>query len=235
VCDKLIRRAASAATAISLGFLTSCGGGGSGGGEAPVPTITSPAEGATFRAGDTLNFAGSATDPQDGNLPASSLTWWVEFHHGNHTHPGLPQTSGASGALTVPLRGETAPDVWYRFHLRATDSSGRQTEVTRDVMPLRAQVTLASVPPGLQLTLDGAPVVGPHTFTGVVALLRDIGAATTVSNGRRYTFTGWSHGGAAAQTIATPAADTIYTANFVDSGPSAGISITLSTPASAAR
>jgi glucose/arabinose dehydrogenase len=233
VHDKLIRRVAWAAAAISLGFLTSCGGGGSGGGDAPVPTITSPAEGATFRAGDTLNFAGSATDPQDGSLAASNLTWWVEFHHGNHTHPGVPQTSGASGALTVPLRFETAPDVWYRFHLRATDSSGRQTEVTRDVMPQRAQVTLASMPPGLQLTLGGTPVVAPHTFTGVVGLLRDIGAATTISNGRLYTFTGWSHGGAGAQTIATPAVNTTYTANFVDSGPAPPLNVMLSAPANA--
>jgi glucose/arabinose dehydrogenase len=230
----LFRRAASAAAAISLALLGSCGGGGGGGdGSSPVPTITSPAEGATFRAGDTLAFAGSATDPQDGTLGGSSLTWWAELHHDTHTHPAQPMTTGASGTFTVPTRGETSHNIWYRFHLRATDSNGQQAEVTRDVMPLKSQITLATVPAGLQLTLEGAPVSGPHPFTSVVGLQRDLGASTQVFNGRRYTFSGWSHGGAARQTIATPAADTTYTANFVDSGPSADLGVTLSAPATA--
>ena len=54
--------------------LASCGGGSddaatppAGGPNAPpVPVITSPAEGALYKAGDTLTFAGSATDPEDG-------------------------------------------------------------------------------------------------------------------------------------------------------------------------
>ncbi len=38
----------------------------------PNVTITSPAEGATFAEGATINFAGTATDPEDGNLTGCS-------------------------------------------------------------------------------------------------------------------------------------------------------------------
>jgi len=41
---------------------------------APVVSITSPANGATFNAGATLSFAGSAMDAQDGNI-SSKLQW----------------------------------------------------------------------------------------------------------------------------------------------------------------
>jgi hypothetical protein len=48
---------------------------GSGGGNtAPQVAISAPADGATFTAGTTISFAGSATDSEDGNLSAS-LSW----------------------------------------------------------------------------------------------------------------------------------------------------------------
>jgi hypothetical protein len=54
---------------------------------APVPVISNPVEGKTFRAGDSIGFEGSATDPEDGTLPAKRLSWWVDLgpwrlHHG---------------------------------------------------------------------------------------------------------------------------------------------------------
>jgi glucose/arabinose dehydrogenase len=225
--SSLLNTARLAALAASL-LLVACGGGSGGDtpapppppvGNPPIAQIDSPAEGATFAAGDTLTFTGSATDPEDGVLPASSLSWWADLHHDTHTHPLQLATAGASGTVTIPVRGETSSNIWYRFHLKATDSNGRTTEVTRDVQPRKAQVTLATVPAGLALTIDGQPVTGPNTFTGVVGIERDIGAATQVLNGRNYAFATWSDGGSATHTISTPAADTTYTATFTDQGP----------------
>ena len=73
----------------------------SGGNQPPSATITSPANGASFRAGETLNFTGNATDPQDGQLPAGSLTWWADLHHDTHTHPFVQATAGGSGAAAA--------------------------------------------------------------------------------------------------------------------------------------
>lgn len=185
----------------------------------PSATIASPAPGATFSAGDTLVFSGSGSDLQEGALPPGRLTWWAELHHDSHTHPFQPQTVGASGRVTIPVRGETSPNIWYRFHLRATDTAGASVEVRRDVLLRKSQVTLATAPAGLVLTLDGQPVATPTVFTGVVGIERDLGAADQVANGRRWRFAGWSDGGAASHTISTPVANTTYTATFTDLGP----------------
>lgn len=210
---------------------------GCGGGAAvdlpPVPVIVSPAEGATFRAGDTLAFIGAAADNEDGNLPASALTWWVELHHDAHTHPLRPAATGAAGAVTIPVRGETSDNVWYRFHLRATDSSGHQLTVTRDVMPQKVQLTLATQPAGLQLALDVQPATAPLTFTGVVGMERDLTAVNQTFNGRLYQFSAWSDGGAATHTVSTPAANTSYTATFIDAGPTINQPPTVSLSAAA--
>jgi len=189
-------------------------------GSSPSATIASPASGATFKAGDTLAFSGSATDPEEGLLPQSSLTWWADLHHDAHTHPFVQPTAGGSGTAAVPVRGETSSNIFYRFHLRAVDSSGNTVEVARDVQPQKSQITLATLPlSGLQLTLDGQPVVSPHGFTGVVGIERDLGAADQTFNGRRYQFASWNDGGAPGHTVSTPAADTTFTATFTDLGP----------------
>ena len=202
-----------------------------------MATISSPASGQTFRAGQTITFSGSATDPEDGSVPASRLTWWALLHHDTHTHPFQPETAGGSGTVTIPVRGETSPNIWYRFHLRATDSQGATTEVTRDLLPQKSNFTLATQPAGLQLTLDGQPVTAPTTITGVVGIERDLGAPDQNFNGRKYRFASWSDGGAATHTISTPAANTTYTANFTDIGPvvNQAPSVALSAPATGTR
>ena len=203
-------------------LLVACGGGSDSAatGQAPTASITSPAAGASFKAGDTVAFSGAGTDPEDGALAGTRLTWWVDLHHDTHTHPLQLETVGANGSVAIPVRGETSDNIFYRFHLRATDSAGQTNEVTRDIQPQKSQVTLATVPVGLALTLDGQPIATtPNTLTGVVGIERDLGAAAQNFNGRRYAFASWSDGGAASHTIATPSANTTYTATFTDTGP----------------
>jgi len=211
-------------TGCALALLAACGGGSSGGSsgggnQPPAPLIAGPAEGTIFQAGDTLAFSGSASDPEDGTEPAARLTWWVDLHHDTHIHPFVPETTGGSGTVTIPTRNETSDNIWFRFHLRATDSAGLTSEVTRDILPRKVQFTLATQPAGLALTLDGQPVTGPVTITGVVGTERDLGAADQQANGRRYRYANWSDGQPASHTIATPVSATTYTATFTDIGP----------------
>jgi glucose/arabinose dehydrogenase len=101
----------------------------------PTPVITLPAEGFTYIAGTTLNFSGSATDPVDGNLPASQLTWKVDFHHDEHSHPVLAVTSGiSSGSINISAVNEVSDNVWYRIYLTAENNLGIQN----DDLPRRA-------------------------------------------------------------------------------------------------
>ena len=220
--------------------LAACGGGGADSvvpNRAPVPGFQMPDAGTLFSAGQALTVSVAAADPEDGVLAPSRLVWWVLLHHDNHTHPQQPETVGSGGSVTIPTRGETSDNIFYRFYLRATDSAGRSTEITRDVMPRKARVTLLTQPAGLALTLDGQPVTGGHVFTGVVGIERDLAAAEQIVNGRRYRFASWSDGGAAAHTLSTPVADTTLTATFLDLGAVNNLppSVSLEAPAQATQ
>jgi glucose/arabinose dehydrogenase len=188
----------------------------------PTISIDTPVEGATYSAGDVISYSGSAGDAEDGTPPPSAFTWRVDIGHhapgtpNAHFHPFIPDTPGAtSGSFTAPTGGETDPDVYYRITLTVTDSAGLTTTSFRDVMPNTVTVTLASNPSGLLVKLDGSPVTAPYTFTGVVGVTRNVGVYSpqTVA-GVVYAFDNWSDGGTAQHTLSTPAADTVYTANY---------------------
>jgi hypothetical protein len=183
---------------------------------APTATITQPANGTQYSAGDTITYAGTGTDTQDGDLPASAFTWEVVFHHDTHTHPFLAPTSGSkTGSFTIPNRGETAANVWYRIHLTVTDSGGLTHSVFSDVVPRTATLQLATNPSGLQVTLDGQPVTAPASVTSVVGMIRSLGAPSPQTVGTTtWQFGSWSDGGAATHEVTTPATATTYTATY---------------------
>jgi glucose/arabinose dehydrogenase len=182
----------------------------------PTASITQPLGGTLYTAGDRIEFAGTGNDAEDGVLPASAFTWWVDLHHDSHTHPQVLPFSGAkSGSIVIPVTGETSANVFYRLHLRVTDSGGLTRTLVRDVKPRKATVTLASQPLGLGLLLDGQPVTTPYTFVGVVGISRSLEAVSPqTAAGASVAFQSWSDGGARAHTISTPATDATYTAVF---------------------
>ena len=182
----------------------------------PTASITKPVAGTRYTAGSTISYAGTGHDVEDGALPASAFTWWVNPHHDDHTHPLVLPTSGSkSGSFTIPATGETSANVFYRIHLRVRDSAGLTRSVRRDVLPRKSTVTLASNPTGLQLKLDGQAVTTPYRFVGVVGMQRRLEAVSPqAANGSTWTFQGWSDGGARIHTIRTPVTDTTYTARF---------------------
>jgi hypothetical protein len=95
------------------------------GDRAPLPVITAPDNGDRVRPGQTVRFAGRASDPEDGTLDPSRLTWTVVPHHNNHTHPFLgPLTGVRSGTFTIPVNDHTDGTVFYRIRLKAIDSRG---------------------------------------------------------------------------------------------------------------
>jgi glucose/arabinose dehydrogenase len=182
----------------------------------PAGSITQPAAGATYAAGDTILYAGTGTDSEDGTLAGSAFTWQVDFHHDSHSHPVVPPTSGAlGGSFTVPTAGETSANVWHRVHLTVRDSAGATHSSFRDVLPRKATLSLEASPAGAAVTLDGQAATPPLSVLGVVGASRVLGAVTpqTVA-GASWEFDSWSDGGAASHSVATPASDTTYTAVY---------------------
>jgi glucose/arabinose dehydrogenase len=188
--------------------------------EAATPTITLPTIDQTFTGGQTIQFAGGATDPEDGTVATAGLSWTIVFHHDTHTHPFAGPIDGvASGEFTIPTQGETAANVWYRVVLTATDSGGRSVTTYRDVFPQTSTFTLATsgIPGTVSLNLDGQPISSGTATLGVVGMERSIEApASVVIDGQTYQFVSWSDGGSRVHTISTPVADTTFTANYLD-------------------
>ncbi len=142
----------------------------------PEPQILLPLAGAHYRAGDTLVFAGAATDAEDGPLNPAQLSWRIDFFHASHNHPALPAVPGISaGAFVTPTVGETATDVFYRIELRARDQAGFEKSVFRDVTPIKTQISVAG-PSGVALNADGQLRPLPAVFESVVGMQRHLEA-----------------------------------------------------------
>ena len=181
----------------------------------PVARIDSPQSALTWRVGDVINFSGSATDPQQGTLPASALSWSLILHHcpsSCHTHPLQTFQGVASGSFT-------APDHDYPSHLElrltATDSGGLTD--TESVL-LNPQTVHAVVrdrcPPGFQLVHAGTSSATPFQRTVIANSNNSISAPTPQTlGGVSYGFVSWSDGGAQTHNI-TASASTTYTATY---------------------
>jgi glucose/arabinose dehydrogenase len=202
----------------------------------PVATITAPADGTHYDAGDTIAYAGTGTDAEDGALPASAYTWEIVFHHNTHTHSFIPPFSGVTGGtFTIPDTGETDTDVWYRVHLTVRDSLGLTDTTYVDVVPNVSSIALATSPAGFQVTLDGQPVTTPFSTPSVVGMQRTLGVISPQTlNGVSYRFVSWSDAGAATHTISTPASPATYTATFAVASDTKAPSVTLTAPADGA-
>jgi len=181
----------------------------------PTPTITTPASGTTWKVGDTITFSGSATDPEDGVLPASSLSWEMVLQHcpsDCHAHQ-LQTWSGVSGgSITAP--GHEYP-AYLELRLTATDKTGQTTTVSRRLDPQTTTIGVVSQPSGLQLALGSQTATAPFTRTRIVGSTASLSAPSpqSVPSGS-YAFEQWSDGGAQSHNVTVGATAATYTATY---------------------
>jgi glucose/arabinose dehydrogenase len=188
----------------------------------PVPHIAAPASSFTWSVGDAVSFSGSATDLEDGNLPAAALSWAVVLDHCSesdcHEHPLQTFAGVASGSFT-------APDHPYPSHLElrltATDSDGASVTTSIELQPKTTTLDVTSVPAGVPIEVGSVTEPSPSETT----LIR--GGATTlvpplvwVSGANRYRFGAWSDGLSRVHevTVTNPAS---RTATYVPDAPDA--------------
>lgn len=185
------------------------------GNQAPTAAILTPSSSLTWKVGDLISFSGEGTDPQDGALAAADLSWSVVIHHcpsscHTHVYQTFPGVAGGSFA---------APDHEYpsylEIQLTATDSGGLTGTSSVNINPQTVNLTLASSPPGLQLSAGTTTGVAPFTRAFIVGSQTGLiapspqGAFPSV-----WEFGSWSDGGAQSHTITAPAAPATYTASF---------------------
>jgi glucose/arabinose dehydrogenase len=193
---------------------------------APTMTIATPTSAATWAVGDGISFSGSASDPQDGAVPASAITWTLTLQHCTtpstcHSHVVQTFTGVASGSFS-------APDHEYPSYLvlsaTATDSGGLQGTASVRLDPKTVDLTFRTAPNTLLLNVDGAGVRGTTsiptiTKTVIVNSANTLEAVSPqVLNGVEYSFASWSDSSTAGttRTIVAPASPwaTPLTASF---------------------
>lgn len=184
----------------------------------PVPSILAPAPSARFAVGQAVTLQGSATDPEDGALPGSALSWTVLLHHNDdHTHPFLGPVAGATVQLTAPAPEDLAAAVGSHLEIRltATDSLGLKSTVTQLFQPRRTTLELHTAPTGLRILANGAAFTAPATVTSWESYQVTVEApAAQAAGGAAYLFESWSDGGARRHALTTPAAGATLTATF---------------------
>ena len=181
-------------------------------GNPPLVTITSPSDGALWVINDTVSYAGSANDPEDGPLTGGSLAWEVTVFHNEHQHPDFINATGASGSFAFPDHDDNS---FLEICLVATDSDGRIGRDCVDANPDEVLYTFESGPTSLDLSYNGRSQTTPFTVPVPVGGLRQIGAPTWQGT---LLFDNWSLGGSAVQQIIVGPADLTVTANYVDLG-----------------
>lgn len=165
-------------------------------GSRPVPTITTPLVGATYEAGNIINFSGTGFDAEDGVIPVQSFQWRVDFHHLDHTHPAMsPLTGLAGGSFEIPQIGEISDEVFYRLYLTVTDSEGLKQSTYRDINPIKSTIELSTQPFGLRLVSDGKVENTPLSFLSVKGIQRSVVAPFTQErNDSIFIFSHWQDG-----------------------------------------
>ncbi len=192
------------------------------GDEAPTAIIMEPLDSASYQTGDTITYAGSAVDPEDGPLSDSGLLWTILLHHGSHAHPFISH-AGAGGSFVIPDHGD---DNWFEIVLTATDSIGLQDSHQIFIYPQEIHLTFETSPSGLYVVYNGQLLETPVTVTTVANSIRSIGAPSPQLQGASDTlffYWIWSDGGTREHTIPTGKADRALIANFNIDNPVGGI------------
>jgi glucose/arabinose dehydrogenase len=187
----------------------------------PQPVISSPATSKRFRVGEMITLSGGATDAEDGTLPGTALSWEVVKHHADHTHPFLSATPGSSTQITAPAPEDilSTTNSYLEIRLTATDSDGLSRTISQNLQPHLVNLTFASVPSGLLVSVGsgvgGGLITTPVTMTSWEGWALGLDAADQEDSAQRQAeFVSWSDGGARSHAITTPASPATYTATF---------------------
>jgi glucose/arabinose dehydrogenase len=183
----------------------------------PTAKITKPSARTTWKVGDQIGFSGSATDEQDGTLPASALSWSLILQHcptagSCHEHPLQTFAGVATGSFDAPDHEYPS---YLKLRLTATDSEGLTNTKSVRLNPRTVVLTFKTEPKGLQLA------VGDRMETTTFRQRVIIGSSNSVSApspqtylNKCFGFTSWSDGKAQNHDITAPARDRTYTAKF---------------------
>lgn len=184
----------------------------------PVPDLDEPLESLEWGVGETIEFSGSASDPQDGSLEDSALHWSARLLHCPsvcHEHPLQVFPAVEDGSFVAPDHDYPAK---LKLVLTVTDSQGLTATETVTLEPRTVEIDLASNPAGLTLGAGFKTEPAPFTLTAIEGGTVELSAPETqVLGGDSYNWSSWSNGGERVHSVVADAAAT-YTANYTPDG-----------------
>jgi glucose/arabinose dehydrogenase len=191
----------------------------SAGNTPPEASIDSPPPTATWEVDQRISFSGSATDAQDGALPASALSWSLILHHCSpddpsncHAHPVQDFPGVASGSFGAPNHEYPT---YLELRLTATDSGDLTDAESIRLDPEVVTIDFWTRPRGLRLVVGSSKSKTPFSRTVIVGSTNSISAPSPQRLGsKRYSFRHWSDGGARTHNMVTPDSATTYTATY---------------------
>ncbi|MFC4590022.1 PQQ-dependent sugar dehydrogenase [Sphaerisporangium corydalis] len=128
------------------------------GNTAPSVTFTSPKNGQLFTFGDTVSYAVTVTDPEDGAVDCSKVTVTYLLGHDQHAH-AMTSKTGCSGTITTQVDGEHSTDANTFGVLAAdyTDAGGLKGTAQATLQPRHRQAEHYGSSSGVdQITHAGA-------------------------------------------------------------------------------
>jgi len=155
---------------------------------APVLNLKAPTQ-TNFAVGDQLSLSATATDPEDGTLDPSAISWQLTMVHCPFSGPCHPHPSGSSnGANFSAVFPDHGGDTSLVFTATTPpDSRGVTSTVTYTAKPRLRTVTVIT-PTGVTATINGDAT---NTIPVVAKAVISLSVPTTSSTG---TFQKWSDG-----------------------------------------
>lgn len=187
-----------------------------GGNTAPVASISAPNAATKWKVGDEIFFSGSATDTQDGQVPASRLSWVLALFHCDtqsncHQHQLQTYEGVGGGKFTAP---DHAYPSYLQLTLTAKDSGGLTHSQTMRLDPQTTVLTFQTTPNGLPLVVGGVTSTTSFTRTVIVGSSNTVSAPSGQKGSQTYSFQSWSDNGAQTHVITAPSASTTYVARY---------------------
>jgi glucose/arabinose dehydrogenase len=185
-------------------------------GSTPEPVITAPDPAQSWSVGDTIEFAGRATDPDAGELPASALSWSLVLMHcyavGDcHGHSVRDFEGTDAGSFVAP---DHPWPVHLQLELTAVNADGVAATTSVPLHPRTVDVGIESRPTGLVVAAGTDVRATPFTTTVVAGSRLSLSAVSPqVLDHATHEFAAWDHGGPPQQQIVAGAPAT-FTANY---------------------
>ncbi len=133
------------------------------GNTAPTVTLTQPLDGQLFSFGDTVPFAVTVSDPEDGAIDCAKVEVTYLLGHDSHEH-AITSQNGCTGTITVPADGEhdSAANLYGVFDAEYTDKDGLTSHSKHVLQPRHRQAEHFSAQSGIQIAGHG-PAEGANT------------------------------------------------------------------------